>query len=70
MRENRFFYPADSSFSILIPFVVLQELDHLKRREQDSMVSLKSSRAIKYINEQLKSKNQRMQGKQFKSLFC
>ncbi|XP_055297791.1 transcriptional protein SWT1 [Sitodiplosis mosellana] len=49
-------------YSILIPFAVLQELDQLKRRINEESVSSKSSRAIKYIYEQLKSKNQRMQG--------
>lgn len=48
---------------MLIPFVVLQELDQLKRRNDKEMVSQKASRAIQYIYEQLKTKNPRLQGK-------
>lgn len=48
---------------MLIPFVVLQELDQLKRRNGNSdSVSSKASRAIRYIYDELKSKNPRLQG--------
>lgn len=58
------FFSSDHKHSILIPFAVLQELDQLKRRrDEGNPVGLKSARAIKYIYEQLKSKNPRMNGK-------
>lgn len=60
-RKSFFF--TDHKCSILIPFVVLQELDQLKRRRDESPVGLKSSCAIRYIYKQLKAKNPRMHGK-------
>lgn len=47
---------------LLVPFVVLQELDGLKSRRDASVLNSKASRAIRYIYDQLKAKNQRMQG--------
>lgn len=58
-----FLYFTDGKYNILIPFVVLQELDQLKRRNGDNdSVSSKASRAIRYIYDELKSKNPRLQG--------
>lgn len=42
--------------------MVLQELDKLKNKENDT-VSQMASRAIKYIYENLKVDNERIQGK-------
>lgn len=60
------FFPrfTECKCNMLIPFVVLQELDKLKHRNGDNSLSSKASRAIQYIYEQLKSKNPRLQGKQ------
>lgn len=54
---------TECPYNMLIPFVVLQELDQLKRRNGNSdSVSSKASRAIRYIYDELKSKNPRLQG--------
>lgn len=58
-----FLWFSEGKHNMLIPFVVLQELDQLKRRNgHDDSVSSKASRAIRYIYDELKSKNPRLQG--------
>lgn len=53
----------DSKYNVLVPFVVLQELDRLKTKPDDSRIRNLASGAIKFIYNQLKSKSQRLQGK-------
>lgn len=53
---------TECQYNILIPFVVLQELDQLKHRNGEDLLGSKASRAIQYIYEKLKSKNPRLQG--------
>lgn len=47
---------------ILIPYMVIQELDKIKHRSERS-VSIMAGRAIRFINDALKSKNPKIQGK-------
>lgn len=49
-------------YDILIPFVVLQELDQLKCQTGKYSVCSKASSAIQYIYEQLRLRNPRLQG--------
>lgn len=42
--------------------MVLQELDSLKRKSEKNVIRSQSSRAIKFIYEELKVKNHRLQG--------
>ncbi|XP_031628221.1 transcriptional protein SWT1 [Contarinia nasturtii] len=48
-------------YSVLIPFVVLQELDQMKHKT-NKLLRIKSSNAIRYIYNMLKMKNYRLQG--------
>ncbi|XP_037051487.1 transcriptional protein SWT1-like [Bradysia coprophila] len=52
----------DGKYNVLVPFVVLQELDRLKGRTGDSRISQLASAAIRFIFNELKSKTQRLQG--------
>ncbi|KAJ6648869.1 Transcriptional protein SWT1 [Pseudolycoriella hygida] len=53
---------ADTKYNVLVPFVVLQELDKLKMRQVDQRISSLASTAIKFIYNELKSKKDRLQG--------
>lgn len=63
LKTNKILDFPECKYNMLIPFVVLQELDQLKRRNgDDNSVSARASRAIRYIYDELKSKNPRLQG--------
>ncbi|XP_037029357.1 uncharacterized protein LOC119069413 [Bradysia coprophila] len=51
----------DGKYNVLVPFVVLQELDRLKGRTGDSRISQLASAAIRFYFNELKSKTQRLQ---------
>lgn len=55
---------TDLKYSILIPYVVLQELDNLKRRGGENKFTVKynATRAIRYIYELIQAENKRLKG--------
>lgn len=54
---------AGVSYVIMIPVIVLQELDKLKHNRGDDLLKTKATRAIRYIYDELKAKNPRLRGK-------
>lgn len=58
--ELIFIFHTDTKYNVLVPYAVLQELDGLKR---DEFVSSQACVAINFINNELKSDTQRLQGK-------
>lgn len=52
----------DEKYCVLVPFVVLQELDGLKSRTGNNTIKNSASIAIRFIYNQLKSRNQHLQG--------
>lgn len=61
------FSSTDLKYSVLIPYVVLQELDNLKRRggENNFTVKHNATRAIRYIYELIQAENERLRGKHY-----
>lgn len=54
-----FFCCTGNKYRILVPFIVLQELDALKNKRS---VSIYASAAIRFIYKHIKSAKQRLQG--------
>lgn len=54
--------PASQRPQLMVPYVVLQELDGQKQRKVQPIAS-QAQNAIKYIHERLKTKDKRLQGK-------
>lgn len=52
---------VDNAYLILIPWVVIQELDRQKKSKNDSL-ALNATRARRYIYDQECPKNERLQG--------
>lgn len=53
---------VDEPISVLIPYMVLQELDKLKLQKEKA-VSFLATRAIRYINNKFKEGHAKIQGK-------
>ncbi|XP_055640510.1 transcriptional protein SWT1 [Toxorhynchites rutilus septentrionalis] len=47
---------------IIVPYIVLQELDRIKHREQGRPLSQAASRSIRFLNEHLKTRDPRVKG--------
>lgn len=58
---NNFRRPDSQRPRLMIPYVVLQELDGQKQRKAQPIAS-QAQNAIKYIHERLKIKDKRLQG--------
>ncbi|XP_058830310.1 uncharacterized protein LOC131689321 [Topomyia yanbarensis] len=47
---------------LLIPYIVLQELDRIKHRTQDPLLSQAASHSIRFLNEKLRQRDPRVKG--------
>lgn len=62
LKHSRLSFVADGSSTLVIPYMVLQELDKLKMKGGDS-VAEQSKRAIHFIYVTLKDSHKRFVGK-------
>lgn len=47
---------------LIVPYIVLQELDRIKHREQGKPLSVAASHSIRFLNERLKQRDPRVKG--------
>lgn len=55
-------YPDIGQPILVVPYIVLQELDRIKHREQGKPLSTAASQSIRFLNEHLKRRDPRVKG--------